>query len=93
LLPILTPPSAKVLGAGASPPIAWALVGPLLDTQLTLFIIPVAYILLTRDRKAAVSASQPFRAQPEVTISTTALTKLRQSDIDVLSSSRRTCLI
>ena len=72
LRPILMTTAAMVLGAvplalahgaGAESrsPIGWVIVGGLLlGTLLTLFVIPVAYTLLTRDRKTAVSAPQPF---------------------------------
>lgn len=55
-------PLALATGAGAESrsPIGWVVVGGLLlGTLLTLFVIPVAYTLLTRDRKAAVISSTP----------------------------------
>lgn len=74
LRPILMTTAAMVLGAvplalahgaGAESrsPIGWVIVGGLLlGTLLTLFVIPVAYTLLTRDR-AFSSAAQPLPAQ------------------------------
>jgi len=68
LRPILMTTAAMVLGAvplalahgaGAESrsPIGWVIVGGLLlGTLLTLFVIPVAYTLLTRDRAAAATA-------------------------------------
>ena len=53
-------PLALATGAGAESrsPIGWVIVGGLLlGTLLTLFVIPVAYTLLTRDRRAAASPS------------------------------------
>ena len=58
-------PLALASGAGAESrsPIGWVIVGGLLlGTLLTLFVIPVAYILLTRDHPAA--ASNPVRREP-----------------------------
>ena len=55
-------PLALATGAGAESrsPIGWVIVGGLLlGTLLTLFVIPAAYTLLTRDRTAAVSTAQP----------------------------------
>ena len=55
-------PLALAAGAGAESrsPIGWVIVGGLLlGTLLTLFVIPVAYTLLTRDRTVAVGAPQP----------------------------------
>jgi multidrug efflux pump len=59
-------PLALATGAGAESrsPIGWVIVGGLLlGTLLTLFVIPVAYTLLTRERQPAISpetlASQP----------------------------------
>jgi len=54
-------PLALASGAGAESrsPIGWVIVGGLLlGTLLTLFVIPVAYILLTRDHPAAASNPQ-----------------------------------
>jgi multidrug efflux pump len=77
LRPILMTTAAMVLGAvplalahgaGAESrsPIGWVIVGGLLlGTLLTLFVIPVAYTLLTRDRKTAVSAPQPLAPAPQ----------------------------
>jgi multidrug efflux pump len=53
-------PLALATGAGAESrsPIGWVIVGGLLlGTLLTLFVIPVAYTLLTRDHPAAVPSS------------------------------------
>ena len=60
-------PLALAAGAGAESrsPIGWVIVGGLLlGTLLTLFVIPVAYTLLTRDRKTAAAAPQPQASQP-----------------------------
>jgi len=60
-------PLALAAGAGAESrsPIGWVIVGGLLlGTLLTLFVIPVAYTLLTRDRKTAAAAPQPQAPQP-----------------------------
>ncbi len=74
LRPILMTTAAMVLGAvplaiahgaGAESrsPIGWVIVGGLLlGTLLTLFVIPVAYILLTRERTTHVS--QPASEHP-----------------------------
>jgi multidrug efflux pump len=71
LRPILMTTAAMVLGAvplaitsgaGAESrsPIGWVIVGGLLlGTLLTLFVIPVAYTLLTRNLKSAASAVEP----------------------------------
>ncbi|MFN3543387.1 MAG: efflux RND transporter permease subunit [Thiobacillus sp.] len=76
LRPILMTTAAMVLGAvplafasgaGAESrsPIGWVIVGGLvLGTLLTLYVIPVAYTLLTRDRAPA-PAAQPTLATPE----------------------------
>ncbi|MCU0811458.1 MAG: efflux RND transporter permease subunit [Thiobacillaceae bacterium] len=76
LRPILMTTAAMVLGAvplaitsgaGAESrsPIGWVIVGGLLlGTLLTLFVIPVAYTLLTRNLKSAASAAQPQPATP-----------------------------
>ncbi|MFN3750138.1 MAG: efflux RND transporter permease subunit [Thiobacillus sp.] len=59
-------PLALASGAGAESrsPIGWVIVGGLLlGTLLTLFVIPVAYTLLTRDRAAA-PAARPVPAAP-----------------------------
>ena len=59
-------PLALASGAGAESrsPIGWVIVGGLLlGTLLTLFVIPVAYTLLTRDRPVTVHSSvQPSSA-------------------------------
>jgi multidrug efflux pump len=60
-------PLALATGAGAESrsPIGWVIVGGLLlGTLLTLFVIPVAYTLLTRERRDTVSASQPMASSP-----------------------------
>jgi multidrug efflux pump len=60
-------PLALATGAGAESrsPIGWVIVGGLLlGTLLTLFVIPVAYTLLTRERKDTVSASQSLASSP-----------------------------
>ncbi|MEE4237435.1 MAG: efflux RND transporter permease subunit, partial [Anderseniella sp.] len=60
-------PLAIATGAGAESrsPIGWVIVGGLLlGTLLTLFIIPVAYTLLTRDRVAAPNPARPLAAFP-----------------------------
>ncbi|MBU1225345.1 MAG: efflux RND transporter permease subunit [Gammaproteobacteria bacterium] len=60
-------PLALATGAGAESrsPIGWVIVGGLLlGTLLTLFVIPVAYTLLTRERKDAASASQSLASNP-----------------------------
>jgi multidrug efflux pump len=60
-------PLALATGAGAESrsPIGWVIVGGLLlGTLLTLFVIPVAYTLLTRERTDAVGASQPLASSP-----------------------------
>jgi multidrug efflux pump len=57
-------PLALATGAGAESrsPIGWVIVGGLLlGTLLTLFVIPVAYTLLTRERQPALNA-QPLTA-------------------------------
>jgi multidrug efflux pump len=57
-------PLAFAAGAGAESrsPIGWVIVGGLLlGTLLTLFVIPVAYTLLTRERQPALTA-QPLPA-------------------------------
>ena len=76
LRPILMTTAAMVLGAvplalsrgagaEARQAIGWVVVGGLLlGTLLTLFVIPVAYTLLTRDRKTAAAAPQPQASQP-----------------------------
>ncbi|MDO9468766.1 MAG: efflux RND transporter permease subunit [Thiobacillus sp.] len=75
LRPILMTTAAMVLGAvplaiasgaGAESrsPIGWVIVGGLLlGTLLTLFVIPVAYTLLTRDRAVAADTAPP-QAEP-----------------------------
>lgn len=77
LRPILMTTAAMVLGAvplalahgaGAESrsPIGWVIVGGLLlGTLLTLFVIPVAYTLLTRDRAAAAPARTVSAATPD----------------------------
>jgi len=77
LRPILMTTAAMVLGAvplalahgaGAESrsPIGWVIVGGLLlGTLLTLFVIPVAYTLLTRDRTTAAQAPQPLVPAPQ----------------------------
>jgi multidrug efflux pump len=58
-------PLAIATGAGAESrsPIGWVIVGGLLlGTLLTLFVIPVAYTLLTRDRHAIVDTAPPLAA-------------------------------
>jgi multidrug efflux pump len=60
-------PLALATGAGAESrsPIGWVIVGGLLlGTLLTLFVIPVAYTLLTRERKNTASASQSLASSP-----------------------------
>ena len=61
-------PLALATGAGAESrsPIGWVIVGGLLlGTLLTLFVIPVAYTLLTRERTVvAHNASQPLSQHP-----------------------------
>jgi len=60
-------PLAIAHGAGAESrsPIGWVIVGGLLlGTLLTLFVIPVAYTLLTRDRKGAAIPSQALASSP-----------------------------
>ncbi|MHB1143268.1 MAG: efflux RND transporter permease subunit [Thiobacillus sp.] len=60
-------PLAIATGAGAESrsPIGWVIVGGLLlGTLLTLFVIPVAYTLLTRDRKGIASASPSLTTNP-----------------------------
>ena len=60
-------PLALASGAGAESrsPIGWVIVGGLLlGTLLTLFVIPVAYTLLTRDRKPAASTPQELASAP-----------------------------
>jgi multidrug efflux pump len=76
LRPILMTTAAMVLGAvplaiahgaGAESrsPIGWVIVGGLLlGTLLTLFVIPVAYTLLTRERTAAPNAPQALSQHP-----------------------------
>jgi multidrug efflux pump len=76
LRPILMTTAAMVLGAvplaiahgaGAESrsPIGWVIVGGLLlGTLLTLFVIPVAYTLLTRERRAAPNAPQSLTQHP-----------------------------
>jgi len=61
-------PLALATGAGAESrsPIGWVIVGGLLlGTLLTLFVIPVAYTLLTRERRAAVGTTQPVAPLPQ----------------------------
>ncbi|MEW6590460.1 MAG: efflux RND transporter permease subunit [Pseudomonadota bacterium] len=61
-------PLALAAGAGAESrsPIGWVIVGGLLlGTLLTLFIIPVAYTLLTRDRAPAPAAQPALAATPD----------------------------
>ncbi|OZA28041.1 MAG: multidrug transporter AcrB [Hydrogenophilales bacterium 17-61-9] len=61
-------PLALASGAGAESrsPIGWVIVGGLLlGTLLTLFVIPVAYTLLTRDRAAAANPAQPRIPAPQ----------------------------
>ena len=61
-------PLAIATGAGAESrsPIGWVIVGGLLlGTLLTLFVIPVAYTLLTRERRAAVGTTQPAAPLPQ----------------------------
>ena len=73
-------PLALATGAGAESrsPIGWVIVGGLLlGTLLTLFVIPVAYTLLTRE-PAHRPRPQPLSHHPRVTNLPTALTKLRQ---------------
>jgi multidrug efflux pump len=58
-------PLALAVGAGAESrsPIGWVIVGGLLlGTLLTLFVIPVAYTLLTRDRHAIIDTAPPLAA-------------------------------
>jgi multidrug efflux pump len=60
-------PLALASGAGAESrsPIGWVIVGGLLlGTLLTLFVIPVAYTLLTRDRPVTVHSSVQPSAAP-----------------------------
>ena len=60
-------PLALAAGAGAESrsPIGWVIVGGLLlGTLLTLFVIPVAYTLLTRDRSAAANTSRALASSP-----------------------------
>ena len=76
LRPILMTTAAMVLGAvplafasgaGAESrsPIGWIIVGGLLlGTLLTLFVIPVAYTLLTRDRKPSTNPHQALTPTP-----------------------------
>ena len=76
LRPILMTTAAMVLGAvplafasgaGAESrsPIGWVIVGGLLlGTLLTLFVIPVAYTLLTRDRKPSTHPHQALAPTP-----------------------------
>ena len=76
LRPILMTTAAMVLGAvplafasgaGAESrsPIGWVIVGGLLlGTLLTLFVIPVAYTLLTRDRKPSTNPHQALTPTP-----------------------------
>ncbi len=75
LLPILMTTGAMVLGslplalatgAGseARQPIGWVIVGGLtLGTFFTLFIVPVAYVLLMREDKQALPEAQPAAAE------------------------------
>ncbi|MEW5966325.1 MAG: efflux RND transporter permease subunit [Pseudomonadota bacterium] len=77
LRPILMTTAAMVLGAvplalahgaGAESrsPIGWVIVGGLLlGTLLTLFVIPVAYTLLTRDRVPAPASQPALAATPD----------------------------
>ncbi len=61
-------PLAIATGAGAESrsPIGWVIVGGLLlGTLLTLFVIPVAYTLLTRERRTAVGTTQPIAPLPQ----------------------------
>ncbi len=61
-------PLALATGAGAESrsPIGWVIVGGLLlGTLLTLFVIPVAYTLLTRDRAPAPAAQPALAATPD----------------------------
>ena len=61
-------PLALATGAGAESrsPIGWVIVGGLLlGTLLTLFVIPVAYTLLTRDRSAPFGTTQPVAPLPQ----------------------------
>ncbi|MDZ7594721.1 MAG: efflux RND transporter permease subunit [Thiobacillus sp.] len=61
-------PLALATGAGAESrsPIGWVIVGGLLlGTLLTLFVIPVAYTLLTRERRAAAGTAQPASPLPQ----------------------------
>jgi multidrug efflux pump len=54
-------PLALASGAGAESrsPIGWVIVGGLLlGTLLTLFVIPAAYTVLTRDRKSLAGTSE-----------------------------------
>jgi multidrug efflux pump len=60
-------PLALATGAGAESrsPIGWVIVGGLLlGTLLTLFVIPVAYTLLTRDRIAAANPARALASHP-----------------------------
>jgi len=60
-------PLAIATGAGAESrsPIGWVIVGGLLlGTLLTLFVIPVAYTLLTRERVAAPNLDHPLAPIP-----------------------------
>jgi multidrug efflux pump len=60
-------PLALASGAGAESrsPIGWVIVGGLLlGTLLTLFVIPVAYTLLTRDRTVTASAPPALASDP-----------------------------
>ena len=89
-------PLALATGAGAESrsPIGWVIVGGLLlGTLLTLFVIPVAYTLLTRDRGRRPTLPNRSSQPPEVTNSPTALTRLRQGGGAPPSSGCQTPLI
>ncbi|MBW8305833.1 MAG: efflux RND transporter permease subunit [Thiobacillus sp.] len=61
-------PLAIATGAGAESrsPIGWVIIGGLLlGTLLTLFVIPVAYTLLTRERRTAVGTARPVASLPQ----------------------------
>jgi multidrug efflux pump len=52
-------------GAESRSPIGWVIVGGLLlGTLLTLFVIPVAYILLTHQARSALPKSAPGLTKP-----------------------------
>ncbi|KVW96908.1 efflux RND transporter permease subunit [Thiobacillus denitrificans] len=61
-------PLAIATGAGAESrsPIGWVIVGGLLlGTLLTLFVIPVAYTLLTRERRTTIISTASLEPNPE----------------------------